>query len=115
MTIIKDVREKKGWEWPNMVRKALPTGDYTLEGLEDVLAIERKGSVSEYVDCLLGTRKDAFHRELERMEGFAHPFLILDFPIGQLFTFPALMHLPSHVQSLYPFNAEASSICPPRY
>ena len=55
--VIKDTREQDGYTFESftgrytsckgMVVKKLDTGDYSLEGLEDKLCIERKGRVSE--------------------------------------------------------------------
>ena len=56
-TIIKDTREKQGYTFQpsktqyhvckGMVSRKLDTGDYSLEGLEDKICIERKASVVE--------------------------------------------------------------------
>ena len=45
----------------------LHTGDYTLEGFEDVVCIERKACVSE-IAMNLGKKKNAFNAEMERMK-----------------------------------------------
>ena len=51
--VIKDTREQDGWffspydKCSGMEVGTLNTGDYTLEGFEDVVCIERKASVSE--------------------------------------------------------------------
>ena len=47
--IIIDTREQQAWEFPRhaTANKKLDTGDYSLAGMEEVLCIERKKSVSE--------------------------------------------------------------------
>jgi len=46
MKIIQDTREQKGWDFSSyncsVVTGSLMTGDYTLQGLENLVAIERK-------------------------------------------------------------------------
>ena len=84
--VIRDTREhkNKGWYFKEsefcqgMVEKKLDTGDYSIEGLEDVLCIERKASVSEIAANLVDKR---FDRELDRMESFKYRFLILEFSL----------------------------------
>ena len=53
--------EKYGVE---VVRGALTVGDYSLAGLEDKVAVERK-SLPDLVQCL-GRERDRFERELQR-------------------------------------------------
>ena len=85
--VIKDTRERDGWYFKEsnycqgMVDKKLDTGDYSVEGLEDVLCIERKGSVSELANNIVDKR---FDRELERMRDFKYKFLILEFSINDI-------------------------------
>lgn len=43
----------------------LPTGDYSLPGFEDRIAIERK-SLNDLVGCLMGEGRDRFEKELAR-------------------------------------------------
>lgn len=82
--IIKDTREKEGHGWwfdenaycSGTTKAKVDIGDYTIEGMEHLLCIERKESVSEFAgNC--GEKR--FHKELERMSSFPHPFLILEF------------------------------------
>ena len=46
------------------IRAKLPTGDYSIEGFEDKIAIERK-EINDLIGCLTGGR-DRFERELAR-------------------------------------------------
>ena len=48
-TIIIDTREQQPWSFEDYVvaNKKLDTGDYSIEGLQDVFAIERKKSINE--------------------------------------------------------------------
>lgn len=70
MKIIIDTREQRPYsfeffEGVETVRGKLQTGDYSLAGLEDKIAIERK-SLNDLLGCLTHDR-DRFQRELERV------------------------------------------------
>tara|TARA_A100001515_G_scaffold47109_2_gene37172 strand:- start:20077 stop:20580 length:504 start_codon:yes stop_codon:yes gene_type:complete len=101
--VIKDTREQDGYTFESftgrytsctgMVVKKLDTGDYSLEGLEDRLCIERKGRVSELA-INLGKDKARFMREIERMQEFEFPFLILEFSLDDLIKFPEGADIP---------------------
>ena len=94
-TVIKDTREQDGYTFEaftgrytsckGMIVEKLDTGDYSLEGLEDRLCIERKGRISELA-INLGKDKARFMREIERMKEFEFRFLVLEFSFGQSLT-----------------------------
>jgi ERCC4-type nuclease len=96
-TIIKDTREKQGYTFQasrtkyhmckGMVVRKLDTGDYSLEGLEDKVCIERKASVVELANNV-GVSSRRFMAEIERMKEFPHKFLILEFSLTDLMDFP---------------------------
>ena len=46
-------------------RASLPTGDYSLKGLEHVIAVERK-SLQDLLMCI-GRERDRFEREIQRL------------------------------------------------
>ena len=60
-----------------IVSGALPTGDYSLVGLEDKIAIERK-SLSDLVGCLTGSDRIRFERELLRAKGLDYFSVIVE-------------------------------------
>lgn len=97
MLIIKDTREKVGaWEFGEeichgTVTKKLDTGDYSVEGLEDILCIERKKSVSE---LCINIGEERFKRELERMEKYQYRFIILEFTIDDIRKYPIGSNIP---------------------
>ena len=69
MNIVVDSREQipyafSKWQVQTQ-RAALPAGDYSLPGLEDRAAVERK-SLDDLVACLMGDNRDRFERELAR-------------------------------------------------
>ena len=74
LTIIQDTREQRPWRFPKVtqydgtvydievVRRKLGAGDYSLEGFEDQIAVERK-SVPDFVQSVTRSR-ERFTREL---------------------------------------------------
>ena len=66
MRIVTDTREQEPYSFDlPTVRRALPAGDYSLEGLEDRVAVERK-SLADFVHTLVRGRK-RFNKELIRL------------------------------------------------
>lgn len=68
--IVIDTREQRPWDLAPLptVRGTLQSGDYSLLGFEDRIAIERK-SLEDFIGCCTGSR-DRFVRELERLHAF---------------------------------------------
>lgn len=66
--IITDTREQKAYKFPESTERALDTGDYSLEGLEDRVAVERK-TRNDLLGCI-GQERERFERELERLSSF---------------------------------------------
>lgn len=71
MQILIDSREQKPFSFTEAVyqplalaSQALPIGDYSLAGLQDKIAVERK-ELADLVQCL-GRERDRFERELAR-------------------------------------------------
>jgi ERCC4-type nuclease len=96
-TIIKDTREQEGYTFEasssryhvckGMVTKKLDTGDYSIEGLEDKLCIERKASVVEFANNI-GHDQARFMREIERMQEIPHRYMVFEFSLSDLMNFP---------------------------
>ena len=67
MKIIIDTREQTPFDFGKfeceVVTDTLATGDYSLAGLEDRCAIERK-SLDDLLGCLIGEGRERFEREL---------------------------------------------------
>jgi ERCC4-type nuclease len=67
ITVVVDTREQEPYSFDSdkvsAVRKALPAGDYSLVGLEERVAVERK-SLTDFVSTVIRGRK-RFHRELK--------------------------------------------------
>lgn len=98
--VIVDTREKHPWEFPvtdfckGSVVKKLPTGDYTLVGLEDKFVIEKKASTAEISMNIFETR---FEKELKRLDEFEHPYMIFEFDYNDIKIFPINSGLPKYL------------------
>ena len=71
-TIIIDTREQEGYSFdPRLaasVRRALPAGDYSLAGLENTVAVERK-TLDDLVSTVIHSR-ERFRNELRKLAGY---------------------------------------------
>lgn len=97
-TIIVDTREQKPWDFPDHTTalKKLDTGDYSIQGLEHILCIERKRSVSEIANNITEAR---FKDVLSRMSKYRFPFILLEFDLQQIIDFPIGSDIPKNVWS----------------
>lgn len=72
MKIICDTREQAPFDFDKyeceVATGTLNTGDYSLAGLEDRVAVERK-SLDDLMGCLVGDGRERFERELARARG----------------------------------------------
>lgn len=78
------------------VRAALPAGDYSVEGLEKVVAVERK-SIADLAGTLYGSAENAlgervghlerFRRELERLQTYERRWWLIEGSPGELDAF----------------------------
>jgi ERCC4-type nuclease len=94
MKIIRDTREKNGWEFPfcqdvEIISKKLDYGDYTTELLEDFVVIERKATATEIANNL-GKKvcKERFYREFDRMKSIQKAYIVCEFPESDVYRFP---------------------------
>lgn len=101
MKIIIDSREKKdiflfsSYEVETEVRK-LDTGDYSIEGFESSITIDRKRTSSELWICLF-TQYERFARELDRMASYDESYILCTFPYSYLAIFPKMSGVPRKI------------------
>jgi DNA excision repair protein ERCC-4 len=69
--IVTDSREQDPLTFTKLrsERGTLVTGDYSIRGLEDQFAVERK-TISDLVGCCMGDSRERFEKELHRLRGF---------------------------------------------
>lgn len=102
--VIKDTREKDGhgWWWEESsycsgtTKAKLDVGDYSLEGFEDKLCIERKESAAEFANNCTEKR---FWTLMDKMATYKHSFLILEFSWLDIERFPEGSTVPKHLHS----------------
>lgn len=85
--IIIDTREKLAYDLggePFTIRKALPAGDYSLEGLEHRFAIERK-SLQDWVNTIVHDR-ERFVRELVKLQTYSFACVVVEANIEDILT-----------------------------
>lgn len=89
--VIRDTREQNGWNFPasnvcaGTVVDTLKTGDYTVVGYQHLLCVERKGSTAE---VSMNVFQKRFERELVRLEEFKYPFVVCEFTLADVVSFP---------------------------
>jgi len=86
-TIIVDTREQTPWEFDSyaVANRKLDTGDYSVEGLENIFTIERKRSVSEIANNISEKR---FDDVLNRLQNYQHKFILLEFTLNNVLDYP---------------------------
>jgi|694.fasta_scaffold92225_2 ERCC4-type nuclease len=86
-TIIVDTREQQPWSFDNfaVANKKLDTGDYSIEGLQHLLCIERKKSISEFANNIIESR---FKDVVIRMSQLKYSFLLLEFSLEDVLIYP---------------------------
>ncbi len=87
ITVLVDTREQKPWSLdPTRFETRRATlrkkGDYTIAGMEDVFAIERK-SLGDMVGTVIGDMI-RFHKELRRLAGLDFAAIVVEADIGDL-------------------------------
>jgi len=96
-TVIVDTREKipmkfnKSKYCAGSIVEKLDSGDYSLWGLEDLVTLERKMTVSELAQNIM---QDRFHRELDRLTEYEHAIVLCEFSFNDLLKFPYNSGLP---------------------
>jgi hypothetical protein len=81
--ILRDTREKKPWDFSKdkyfdgQKDVALKTGDYSLEGYEDDIVVERKKDVNELI-ANFTTDKRRIYDEVERLKKFRFAAIVVE-------------------------------------
>lgn len=79
-TIIIDTREQEAYSFdPRLVatvRRALPAGDYSVAGLENTVAVERK-SLDDFISTVIHGR-DRFRNELRKLNSYRAACVVVE-------------------------------------
>jgi ERCC4-type nuclease len=91
--IIVDTREQQPWSFDHHITASekLDTGDYSVRGIENILCVERKKSVGEVATNITEKR---FKDVVGRMSQFKYAFLLLEFSMDQLLSYPVGSNVP---------------------
>jgi DNA excision repair protein ERCC-4 len=83
--VLIDTREQKPWklEHPS-VRKCLDAGDYSLEGYEHKIRVERKGSANEFASNV-GKDWPRFQDALRKLQRYPHRCIVCEFEMRDIF------------------------------
>lgn len=106
--IIRDTREQHPWAFSSgsikeTIVKKLDTGDYSIEGLEDVLCIERKGALVEFYSNITQER---FWNEMDRMKSYEFKFIIIEAGLNDVMNIPYSLNVPKSVWSKFKISPQ---------
>ena len=90
--IIIDTREKLPFSFGRRktIVGTLKTGDYSLEGFEDKIVVERK-SIKDFASSIT---KERFWNEMGRMQEIPHSYLLLEFSVEDIIKYPVGSGIP---------------------
>lgn len=85
-TIIIDTREQEPYSFdPRLaaaVRRALPAGDYSVAGLDGIVAVERK-TLDDFVSTVIHSRR-RFREELRKLAGYRAACVVVEAGISDV-------------------------------
>jgi len=91
ITVAVDTREQKPYWFPRAEVKTLVTGDYSILGFEDRIAIERKTKSDAYSS--LGQGRSRFEREIQRLSEFDYGAIVIEASLPDFLTAPAFSRM----------------------
>lgn len=94
--VVIDTREQRPYWFPRSTVGTLRSGDYSIEGHESVVAIERKSKADAY--STIGSSRTRFQREVERLAAYRFAAIVVEA------TLPDFLKPPPHSQ-LHPHAA----------
>jgi ERCC4-type nuclease len=95
-TIIIDTREQQPWTFDHYAtaHRKLDAGDYSIEGFENLLGIERKKSINEIANNIIEPR---FSNAIARLAQLKYSFLLLEFDMEDVLNYPIGSNLPKRL------------------
>jgi len=85
MNIVIDTREQRPLQFPleiNCVMRGMKTGDYTIDGYEDTVLVERKG-LGDLIGCLT-TGRNRFRKQLARLKKVPYRIVMIESSLFQI-------------------------------
>ena len=93
-TVLVDDREKHPWDLPYRTeKKRLSTGDYTIRGFENTIAIEKKSGLIELLNDLANGYRLTFERFLKRLSEYPVKCIVVEDTLSNLSIDRALEHI----------------------
>jgi ERCC4-type nuclease len=89
--IVIDTREQRAYAFPNAVVRSLRSGDYSIEGLEDRVAIERKTKSDAFNS--LGRNRGRFEREVQRLAELRYAAIVIEASLADFLRAPAFSQM----------------------
>lgn len=80
--IVTDSRESLPYSFPRSIRKALPAGDYSLDGMTDRVVIERK-STADLISTVVHNRR-RFTAELTKLQSYEYAAVVVEGSISDI-------------------------------
>src|SRR3990167_4316538 len=87
ITVVVDTREQMPYSFERMIVGTLHTGDYSVQGLEDEVAIERKSLIDAYGS--IGQGRERFEREIVRLSEMKYAAIVIESNLKEFLTPPA--------------------------
>lgn len=86
-TIIVDTREQHPWQFKyhTTSNQKLDTGDYSIDGFQDILCIERKNGIAELANNMTENR---FKDVISRMSQYKHAYILIECNYDQMMNYP---------------------------
>ncbi len=91
LVVVIDTREQKPYRFARSEVKALASGDYSIVGLEDRVAVERKTKHDAYSS--LGQGRARFERELQRLARFDYAAIVIETSLPDFLRAPAFSRM----------------------
>lgn len=110
MKIIIDTREQRPFDFSAFGAETmtgnLPTGDYSIAGMENLVSVERK-ELSDMLNCL-GSERERFFRELDRLRGYEAAAIVIESPLAAIMAgrYRSRITPQSAIQSLIAIQAQ---------
>jgi ERCC4-type nuclease len=89
--IVVDTREQRPYKFKDAVTKTLKTGDYSILGMENKIAVERKSKQDIYGS--MGKARVRFKREIERLSKYDYSAIVIESDLKHLLIAPAFSHM----------------------
>lgn len=74
--VVVDTREQRPYDYPDSIRKKLDAGDYSIEGMESRIAVERK-SLDDWVQTVLFAKR-RFAVELTKLQAYDFAAVVIE-------------------------------------